>query len=92
MSALDKCLKKLYDFSRQNIAYRIYEKHLLKQIIQYPFPKHIGIILDGNRRWSKIKEVKKRERSQDWCRHCRRSFELDLRFRNKNNHRLCAVR
>lgn len=59
MSVLDKCLKKLYDFSRQNIAYRIYEKHLLNQIIQYPFPKHIGIILDGNRRWSKIKEVKK---------------------------------
>src|SRR5919107_1029412 len=59
MYMLDKCLKKLYDFSRQNIVYKIYEKHLLNQINQYPAPQHIGIILDGNRRWSKIKEVEK---------------------------------
>lgn len=59
MYILDRCLKILYDFSRQNVMYRIYEKHLSNQIIQYPFPQHIGIILDGNRRWSKIREVKK---------------------------------
>jgi tritrans,polycis-undecaprenyl-diphosphate synthase [geranylgeranyl-diphosphate specific] len=59
MSVLDSCLKILYNFSRKNIIYKIYEKHLLNQISQYPFPQHIGIILDGNRRWSKIKEVNK---------------------------------
>jgi tritrans,polycis-undecaprenyl-diphosphate synthase [geranylgeranyl-diphosphate specific] len=59
MFVLDKFLKIIYNTSRQNIIYKIYEKHLLNQINQYPFPQHIGIILDGNRRWSKIKEVGK---------------------------------
>ncbi len=59
MSILNKCLKIIYNTSRQNLIYKIYEKHLLNQINQYPFPQHIGIILDGNRRWSKIKEVEK---------------------------------
>lgn len=59
MFLLDKFLKIIYKISRQNLIYKIYEKHLLNQINQYPFPQHIGIILDGNRRWSKIKEVKK---------------------------------
>ncbi len=59
MSILNKCLKIIYNTSRQNLIYKIYEKHLLNQINQYPFPQHIGIILYGNRRWSKIKEVEK---------------------------------
>jgi tritrans,polycis-undecaprenyl-diphosphate synthase [geranylgeranyl-diphosphate specific] len=59
MSIIDKCLKIIYNVSRQNLIYKVYEKHLLNQINQYPFPQHIGIILDGNRRWSKIKEVGK---------------------------------
>jgi tritrans,polycis-undecaprenyl-diphosphate synthase [geranylgeranyl-diphosphate specific] len=59
MFILDKFLKIIYNISRQNLIYKIYEKHLLNQINQYPFPQHIGIILDGNRRWSKIKEVEK---------------------------------
>jgi tritrans,polycis-undecaprenyl-diphosphate synthase [geranylgeranyl-diphosphate specific] len=59
MSILDKCFKVIYKLSKQNIIYKIYEKHLLNQINQYPSPQHIGIILDGNRRWSKIKEVEK---------------------------------
>jgi tritrans,polycis-undecaprenyl-diphosphate synthase [geranylgeranyl-diphosphate specific] len=59
MFILDKFLKIIYSTSRQNIIYKIYEKHLLNQINQYPFPQHIGIILDGNRRWSKIKDVEK---------------------------------
>jgi tritrans,polycis-undecaprenyl-diphosphate synthase [geranylgeranyl-diphosphate specific] len=59
MVIFDKFLKIIYNTSRQNVIYKIYEKHLLNQINQYPFPQHIGIILDGNRRWSKIKDVEK---------------------------------
>jgi tritrans,polycis-undecaprenyl-diphosphate synthase [geranylgeranyl-diphosphate specific] len=59
MPLTDKLLKFLYAASRQNLIYRIYEKHLLKEINQFPFPQHIGIILDGNRRWSKIKDMDK---------------------------------
>jgi tritrans,polycis-undecaprenyl-diphosphate synthase [geranylgeranyl-diphosphate specific] len=59
MPLTDKLLKFLYALSRQNLIYRIYEKHLVKEINQFPFPQHIGIILDGNRRWSKIKDMDK---------------------------------
>ncbi len=57
MSIIDKILKLLYLTSRQNLIYKIYEKHLTSQINQFPFPQHIGIILDGNRRWSKIMDI-----------------------------------
>jgi len=59
MSILERFLKIIYSTSRHNLIYRIYEKHLLNQINQYEYPQHIGIILDGNRRWSKIKELDK---------------------------------
>jgi len=59
MSILDKCFKLIYNASRQNLIYKIYEKHLTSQINQFPFPQHIGIILDGNRRWSKIMDIDK---------------------------------
>ncbi len=32
--------------------YKIYEKWLYSQIKNKPLPRHIGIILDGNRRWA----------------------------------------
>ncbi|HYG00430.1 MAG TPA: polyprenyl diphosphate synthase [Candidatus Saccharimonadales bacterium] len=59
MPLTDTLLKLLYTTSRHNLIYKIYEKHLIKEINQFPFPKHIGIILDGNRRWSKIKDMDK---------------------------------
>jgi tritrans,polycis-undecaprenyl-diphosphate synthase [geranylgeranyl-diphosphate specific] len=59
MLIINKGLEIVYNLSRQNLIYKIYEKRLLSQINQYPFPQHIGIILDGNRRWSKIKEIDK---------------------------------
>lgn len=59
MSITNKLFKAFYNSSRQNLLYKIYENHLNNQINQYPFPQHIGIILDGNRRWSKIKDLEK---------------------------------
>src|SRR5689334_7798039 len=32
--------------------YRFYERHLLHQISQHALPKHVGIVLDGNRRYA----------------------------------------
>ena len=34
-------------------AYKLYERNLLGQIDDAQLPKHVGIILDGNRRWAK---------------------------------------
>ena len=42
-------IKNLLDFSG---TYKIYERYLTKQIQKQPKPQHIGIILDGNRRWA----------------------------------------
>lgn len=34
-------------------VYRAYERHLLHQVQQRPPPRHVGIILDGNRRYAR---------------------------------------
>jgi len=39
-------------FKRSGL-YILYERHLESEIIKYPLPNHIAIILDGNRRWAK---------------------------------------
>lgn len=33
-------------------VYKAYEKWLMQQVKHHPMPEHIGIILDGNRRWA----------------------------------------
>jgi tritrans,polycis-undecaprenyl-diphosphate synthase [geranylgeranyl-diphosphate specific] len=34
--------------------YSFYERHLELEIIKYPLPNHIAIVLDGNRRWANM--------------------------------------
>ena len=58
-------------------VYKAYEKYLNEQIKGYAFPEHIGIILDGNRRWAAEKSrdsadghwagAKVGEQVLDWC-------------------------
>lgn len=38
-------------------VYRIYERDLDRQVRAYPMPRHIGLILDGNRRYSRKTRV-----------------------------------
>ena len=42
----------LDDILRSIGVYRLYESSLNSQIENGPIPGHIGIILDGNRRWA----------------------------------------
>jgi len=37
--------------------YRLYERSLLRQVQAYPVPRHIGLILDGNRRFGRRNNV-----------------------------------
>ncbi|MDW8033516.1 MAG: polyprenyl diphosphate synthase [Nitrososphaerota archaeon] len=45
--------------SRNRLSIWLYEKSLLKQVSQMPMPNHIGIIMDGNRRWAEMKGLDK---------------------------------
>jgi len=63
--------------SRSKLLLWLYEKSLLKQVSQMPMPSHIGIIMDGNRRWAELKGLdrslghvfgaKKVEEVIKWC-------------------------
>jgi tritrans,polycis-undecaprenyl-diphosphate synthase [geranylgeranyl-diphosphate specific] len=59
------------------LAYKLYERRLWKQIKDGPVPNHIGIILDGNRRfakkygmdanWGHMMGYEKVREMLDWC-------------------------
>ncbi|TRO59062.1 di-trans,poly-cis-decaprenylcistransferase [Candidatus Bathyarchaeota archaeon] len=58
-------------------VYRIYEKWLIEQVRKTKMPRHLGIILDGNRRWAHERNLKNNEGHKlgaivgenflDWC-------------------------
>jgi tritrans,polycis-undecaprenyl-diphosphate synthase [geranylgeranyl-diphosphate specific] len=58
-------------------AYRLYERRLKAQVLSQEVPSHIGIILDGNRRWAASQGLAKgigheeganrAEELLDWC-------------------------
>jgi short-chain Z-isoprenyl diphosphate synthase len=63
--------------------YRVYERRLLHQVRAFPVPRHIGLILDGNRRFGRQNNVNdpldiymaganKLDHLLDWC------VELDI--------------
>ena len=41
----------------EGILYRLYERRLLEQLRGGPLPRHIGIILDGNRRFARRRRI-----------------------------------
>ena len=44
-----------------NTGYSIYEERLEKEVAEKPIPKHIAIIMDGNRRYAKEQGLEPRE-------------------------------
>ena len=58
-------------------AYRVYERRLKAQVDGDDIPGHVGIILDGNRRWAQVQGISNRlgheeganraEELLDWC-------------------------
>lgn len=61
-----------------SLVYYLYERHLLRQIRRRPVPRHVGIILDGNRRYALAQRLadprevyrlgaRKLDEVLDWC-------------------------
>ena len=50
LSKLEKILHKLG-------VYRLYEGLLMQQVMRGPMPEHIAVILDGNRRWARVRSM-----------------------------------
>lgn len=42
---------------RPSLAYRLYQRRLRRELQTRPVPKHIAMILDGNRRWARQNEL-----------------------------------
>ena len=38
----------------RDLVYRVYERRLETSLSRYPVPRHVGVILDGNRRWARL--------------------------------------
>lgn len=67
-----------------NTAYQAYERKLLKEVLQHEIPRHVAIIMDGNRRFARefglhpneghIKGKDKLEEVMEWC------LELGIRI------------
>jgi tritrans,polycis-undecaprenyl-diphosphate synthase [geranylgeranyl-diphosphate specific] len=54
-SDIDRGGRALMDtFLQLSGIYSFYEKHLESEIVKYPLPNHIAIVLDGNRRWANM--------------------------------------
>ena len=70
-------------FLRAIGAYALYEKWLNRQVRKQPIPEHLGIILDGNRRWAIARSgivyeghrygARTSERFLEWC------LDLDIK-------------
>src|SRR6478736_1066496 len=38
----------------RDLVYRVYERRLEASLAGEPIPRHVGVILDGNRRWARL--------------------------------------
>ncbi|MDX1658900.1 MAG: isoprenyl transferase [Nitriliruptorales bacterium] len=68
-----------------DLVYRVYERRLERELAGLPLPRHVGVILDGNRRFAEEKGLespsaghlagaRKIEEFLDWC------WELDIPY------------
>ena len=67
-----------------DLVYRVYERRLARQLRDKPLPRHVGVILDGNRRYARGKGATASEGHEaggrrvdeflDWC------WELDVPY------------
>ena len=74
---LHRCRRALLGWMARPV-YALYERRLLDQVMQRPPPRHVGIILDGNRRFGRLSGVidpmlvyargaQKLDDLLDWC-------------------------
>ncbi len=68
-----------------DVVYRVYERRLADELVGQPLPRHVGVILDGNRRFARergmadpneghLAGARKIDEFLDWC------WELDISY------------
>jgi short-chain Z-isoprenyl diphosphate synthase len=78
LPALRKLRDRIFRLPARSLIYRLYERRLLEQVRALPLPRHIGIILDGNRRFGRQRKLtsphevysagaQKLDDLLDWC-------------------------
>ena len=78
LAALRKLRDRVFRLPGRSLLYRLYERRLLEQVRAFPLPRHIGIILDGNRRFGRRRKLtsphevytagaEKLDDLLDWC-------------------------
>lgn len=53
MSQSNRSLNRQIKHAIKAVIYPLYERRLVRQLIGMNAPKHVGVILDGNRRWAR---------------------------------------
>jgi short-chain Z-isoprenyl diphosphate synthase len=46
-------MTRLLGVSLRDLVYSVYERRLAARLVGKPHPRHVGVIVDGNRRWAK---------------------------------------
>jgi len=78
LAALRELRDRVFRLPGRSLLYRLYERRLLEQVRAFPLPRHIGIILDGNRRFGRLRKLtsphevysagaQKLDDLLDWC-------------------------
>ena len=53
MSDLNNSLRRQVKHALKAVIYPVYERRLVRQLAHVIAPQHVGVILDGNRRWAR---------------------------------------